>query len=473
MTSIHRRLLAPGLLLSLLCGTCAAQETKPDAKPAETAAATQPAAQPAATAPVRDGSAPAPTTGQVVTAAPEVLNPPTFGPRGVRVAAKAGAEFAPGENAKVGAPDVPGWPFAKAGRALPSIADAEAAEIVKLLDGSFASEPLTGTPAGDLPALTLGMGRIDVTGLDNAVYFEIARADSVWKPFRQGILHAYRAKDGLRIRMYGLGGMPTLGEAVIGMWQVPEIFPDLDAANLVPMADLAVTKSGSTFKAKSNRFPIHAAGATEAEIELEIGSGTFNMIDRGFDAMGKQITGVAKEGENASIKFRTAPAKITSTRREDGLYIIDMVPPATGEIPVQSKVNMRVAAHYSGYIYNDGWKFSTSRDVRWDGTPAEPQLFNMQANLLSGWTKGMPGMTKGTMRRFIMPSGMAFHTSGNPQMRVPPNTPVIFELECMWVEDLTKVPPPAPPAPPAVKEEPKDGGKPADPAAGTGAAGGK
>ncbi|MGQ0628306.1 MAG: hypothetical protein ACT4PL_09445, partial [Phycisphaerales bacterium] len=85
---------------------------------------------------------------------------------------------------------------------LPEIKDADVAAAFALLNGSFVST-LQGTgavPEG-VPPITLHMARVDITGLDNAAYFEVARADSPYAPFRQGILHVYKKEGVLRLRL--------------------------------------------------------------------------------------------------------------------------------------------------------------------------------------------------------------------------------------------------------------------------------
>jgi FKBP-type peptidyl-prolyl cis-trans isomerase FkpA len=344
-----------------------------------------------------------------------------------------------------------GWPPREP---MPVIADAEIAAAYQLLTGSFASDPVAGGGVGavtDIPALVYNAARIDVTGLDNAVYFEIGRADGFWRPFRQGVFHLYRQGRNLRLRMFDFGGMPTFNDAVIGLWLAPEVFPPLAVANLVPKADITLTKTGDRYEGKTAaRVPTTVQGAIEFEASIGFGPGQITLWDRGFDAAGTQVFG---QPEGKSIVFKTAAPKAKVTRTAKDVVAIDMVPPGEGPVATADAEN-RIAVHYTGWLQSDGWKFASSKDPRWDGTPPEPQVFSLKARLLSGWSEGIPGMTKGGIRRLIMPSGMAFHSTGSQPWRVPPNTHLIFEVECLWVEDKPPAPPPDAPA----KEE----GKPAE-----------
>ena len=130
------------------------------------------------------------------------------------------------------------------------------------------------------------------------------------------------------------------------------------------------------------------------------------------------------------------------------VVVIDMIEPTEGVAAVGDTEN-RIAVHYTGYLQSDGWKFASSKDPRWDGSPNDPQVFSLKAKLLSGWSEGIPGMKKGGMRRLAIPSGMAFHSVGSNAWRVPPNTHLIFEVECLWVEEHV-----APQAP--EKDDPND-----------------
>ncbi len=346
--------------------------------------------------------------------APSEPLPPRFGPRGLRIKEKETGGF-------VGSPDFPGWPEARSTKALPEIADPEIAQAIKLLDGFLTSEAMSGSAMGaeaDLPALQCGMGRVDVSGLDNAVYFEFARTDSSWRPHRQGIMHLYRAGGGLRLRLFAFSAGPSFGDAAATLWIAPELFPDLDVSKLLPLADIPLTKKGDGYEGQTAcRIPTTVGGAVECEMQVSFGPGQLSIADRGYDASGKQVSGLVA---GKSVAFRAATPGITVTKREDGLFIIDIVPPGTEGPVAQLGASSRIAIHYTGWLQSDGAKFAGSRDARYDGSAPEPQLLNLSAQLLSGWAKGMPGMTKGTHRRLIIPSGMAFHNSGSAQWRVPP-----------------------------------------------------
>jgi hypothetical protein len=290
---------------------------------------------------------------------------------------------------------------------------------------------------------------VDVTGLDNAVLFEVARADTPWHPFRQGIMHVYKQGGVLRLRMFDFTGQPTFGDAIAGLWLTPDLFPEMALSQLTPNVDLALTKEGATYRGKTAaRVP--SRWAWEVESAISFGGDEITLADRGFDASGKQVLG-AGEGNALVFKKGTSAAKVQ--RLEGGLAVIDLV--AGDAAPVAADGGGRIAVHYTGWLHTDGWKFASSLDLPWNGSPVEPQVFTLPNRMLSGWSLGIPGITKGGVRRLVMPSGLAFGNVGSPQWKVPPNTGVIFEVRCVYVEDKAAEPAPAPAPTPAPAEPSK------------------
>ena len=105
-------------------------------------------------------------------------------------------------------------------------------------------------PRREWPALRLNSSVLNVTGLDNAVYFEISRTDAPATPFRQGVFHAYRHKGELRLRVFDFVGPASgtgggLRDAFALMWAAPEAMPKVSVEQLVPNLDLVVSPAGS------------------------------------------------------------------------------------------------------------------------------------------------------------------------------------------------------------------------------------
>lgn len=337
--------------------------------------------------------------------------------------------------------DLSGWP---ARPALPEIKNADVAAAVAALTGYFESAASAGA-TGEIPPLALGAARVDVTGLDNAVYFEVSRKDAPDKPFRQGVMHVYAGGGGLRLRIFDLAGQPTLGDAVTGLWLAPDVFPAIRLEHLAPNVDIPLKKEGTTWSGKTEgRVPARSAWLVESAIRF--GGGRVSIADRGFDREGAQVFGVT---EGKPIEFRSATSAAKVERLEGGLVSIDLVPGDPG--PVAKDGGGRIAVHYTGWLHSDGWKFASSLDLPWNGAPIEPQVFTLPGRMLSGWSIGIPGLGKHGVRRLVMPSGLAFGNVGSPQWKVPPNTGVVFEVRCMYVEDRMPEAPASAPAEPSAE----------------------
>ncbi|MFN0011843.1 MAG: CpcT/CpeT family chromophore lyase [Phycisphaerales bacterium] len=311
---------------------------------------------------------------------------------------------------------------------MPDIADGEIAGMVAMLQGSFAS-----TPEGQDAALHIHAARVDVEGSDNAVYFELARADTPQAPFRQGVFVFWKRDGAVRLRVLDL---PTknFADAVVGLWTSPSLFPELKVEQLIPNLDLQLKRQGDGWVSEpSGRVPTVRLGAWEIESAVGFSSTSISFNDRGFDRAGKQIFGTA---DGKPLVFKPFESTIRAVELEGGLVLIDMVPP-NPSLP-KAQDNTLMAIHYSGWLL-DGHSFGTSRGK-------EAQQLQLPANFIAGFNRGLPGITKGSVRRLWVPSGMAFGPFGNLGFGIPKNAHVIFEVECIFLEQMP--PPEVEPVPP-------------------------
>jgi len=83
--------------------------------------------------------------------------------------------------------------------------------------------------------------------------------------------------------------------------------------------------------------------------------------------------------------------------------------------------------HYTGVLL-DGTKFDSSIDR---GTPFQFPLGGRQ--VIAGWDQGVVGMKVGGKRRLIIPAALAYGERG--QGSIPPNSPLVFEVELIGVQD--------------------------------------
>ena len=111
------------------------------------------------------------------------------------------------------------------------------------------------------------------------------------------------------------------------------------------------------------------------------------------------------------------------TTSGDGLVIEDLVV-GTGDTAVSGK---RVTVNYRG-TFTDGRQFDSSYDR---GQPFVFQLGGGQ--VIPGWDKGLVGMKVGGKRKLLIPAKLAYGSRGAGNV-IPPNTPLVFEVELLEVK---------------------------------------
>lgn len=96
----------------------------------------------------------------------------------------------------------------------------------------------------------------------------------------------------------------------------------------------------------------------------------------------------------------------------------------TGRQP--SGPNAVVKVHYAGK-HLDGTVFDSSYDR------GEPISFPLN-RVIPGWTEGVQLMKEGAKYQFIIPSGLAYGSTGTPGGSIAPNEDLYFEVELLEVQ---------------------------------------
>ena len=123
-----------------------------------------------------------------------------------------------------------------------------------------------------------------------------------------------------------------------------------------------------------------------------------------------QLQGTPLQGFNP----RTEPvASLEST---------DLVVGTGAEAVATSKVTV----NYTGALVSDGLIFESSLD---SGQPASFGL----AEVIPGWTQGVPGMKVGGKRRLVIPYALAYGEAGSPPT-IPERADLVFDIELLAVE---------------------------------------
>lgn len=117
----------------------------------------------------------------------------------------------------------------------------------------------------------------------------------------------------------------------------------------------------------------------------------------------------------------TKLADFEPRKKVEQLEIIDTVI-GTGD-EVQS--SQTITAHYTGALAKDGTIFQSSKDF------GQPATFGLE-QVIEGWTKGVPGMKVGGIRRLIIPSTQAYG-SVRAAANIPPNSDLVFDIELISI----------------------------------------
>lgn len=106
------------------------------------------------------------------------------------------------------------------------------------------------------------------------------------------------------------------------------------------------------------------------------------------------------------------------------LQIID-VQQGSGEAV---KEGATVVAHYTGALAKDGIIFQSSHDG-----PNQAIEFGLN-EVIAGWTKGVPGMKVGGVRRLVIPYAQAYGEAGRPDGGIPAKADLVFDIELVSVQ---------------------------------------
>jgi peptidylprolyl isomerase len=99
------------------------------------------------------------------------------------------------------------------------------------------------------------------------------------------------------------------------------------------------------------------------------------------------------------------------------LQIIDTVEGTGAVVPEGATIQ----AHYTGALAKDGTIFQSSHDF------GAPVTFGLN-QVISGWTKGVPGMKVGGTRRLVIPAALAYGAA-SPAPNIPANSDLVFDIE--------------------------------------------
>lgn len=180
--------------------------------------------------------------------------------------------------------------------------------------------------------------------------------------------------------------------------------------------------------------------STEKPVGVVLRSGPGGAAIKGFipGITGMKVGGKRKLTIPAAAGFGDKETKLgtkTVPANSDLVYevelrdmmILEDISVGTG---AECKLGGAVVAHYKGTFKSDGREFDSSHKR------GEPAGFAL-ANVISGWTEGVPGMRIGGKRKLTIPSQFAYGERGRAS--IPPNSDLVFEIELVDQVEITDI----------------------------------
>lgn len=298
--------------------------------------------------------------------------------------------------------------------------DPEFAEIAGMLTGSW--KTTAAVAQADDRSLTsevvMSIAPVKLTQLPDALYAETSRADTPAEPYRAVFLQLYRRQGEIRMRTLEVRDQNNpINNMMLGLWAVPEYFPNIPAAGMIATLDLEFRRTSNGWVAETpHPYPTALHGATEMTSRMTLTADRVETADRGYNPDGNVVWG-ADDGD--TYVFEPINSPILVETNDYGLITLTLRDEPT-EVPVDGDT---VAFQYTGWLTN-GFMFDTSR--RPNGRPYQYQL---PANAIEGWNQATKGMSQGDWRKFIVPSDLGYGPSTAAGGRIPANSTLVFEAE--------------------------------------------
>lgn len=306
----------------------------------------------------------------------------------------------------------------------------EIEKIAKMMIGSWKSTaPLPeGTDPKEAVEVAMFIAPARSPDLQDLLYVEAARVDSLQAPYRQAFYQIYRHKDGLRLRTYE--PMRQIGGALVGLWANPDVFPQVSRRDLVATIDLELSPDGDGYKGKTPYpFPTGRLGAVEMTSEATIQPDKITTADKGFDSKGEVVWGAKND---SAFEFTRFEAPVRTFTRDGNVFVIEY---RRGEDSRSCEMGDEISVHYLGFLPS-GMRFDSSIDRQ----PPNPLTFTVhEKQLIPGFIQALLGANVGTVRRVYIPYEQAYGEYGNIRTRIPPWSDLYFDFEVIRLKDGKEV----------------------------------
>ncbi|MGD1955495.1 MAG: FKBP-type peptidyl-prolyl cis-trans isomerase [Sphingomonadales bacterium] len=134
------------------------------------------------------------------------------------------------------------------------------------------------------------------------------------------------------------------------------------------------------------------------------------------------LAGCGSDDPKPAMPEEKITAKLgNDVQKTDSGLAYEVIEEGTGASPA---VTDTVVVHYTGLL-KDGTVFDSSRDS------GEPATFPLNG-VIPGWTEGLQLMKVGSRYKFLIPSELAYGSSGAGGV-IPPNADLVFDVELLEI----------------------------------------
>jgi len=131
-----------------------------------------------------------------------------------------------------------------------------------------------------------------------------------------------------------------------------------------------------------------------------------------------------KTPKDKAAKDAATPGKTPKRTVKGGVQVEDLKEGSGPEVKAGNLVGM----HYEGKLSSNNKQFDACQ------APSKPLKFKVgTGQVIKGWDVGLMGMKVGGKRKLTIPAAMAYGKEGNPP-DIPPNSTLVFEVECKFVK---------------------------------------
>ena len=226
-------------------------------------------------------------------------------------------------------------------------------------------------------------------------------------------------------------GAPTVNSQTTTVNTAPVITGTFDSVNT---SVLTVAANGTTYTLGTNS---QLTSPSAGNWSLNLGGATLtspvsNVTVTSTDKSGNTQTGTGTVTDGTGIinKYLTAN-NLNATTTSDGLnYVITTR--GTGATPA---IGQTVSVDYSGFLLNSDGTLGTEFDSNTDSSfgHVTPFTFTLGAgHVIAGWDEAFKLLPVGTTAQLIIPSTLAYGTSGSGTS-IPPNSILVFNVNVLSV----------------------------------------